>query len=135
MTPLTVLGQAHELIVGWMSWGSKGRAHSSAYGDVQVLPFRGISAGITESQLSTEACSADTTTGSAEGLCTQLAARYGKPRRVGLDSTSRACGAGPYYFPWPNVGFFCQQHKHLAPVGHPGPPGYDDTQDCCCTIQ
>ncbi|KAI3425879.1 hypothetical protein D9Q98_007852 [Chlorella vulgaris] len=53
----------------------------------------------------------------------------------------KACGAGPYYFPWPNVGFFCQQHKHIpqqmahGPVGHPGPQGYDDTQDCCCTIQ
>jgi hypothetical protein len=27
-----------------------------------------------------------------------------------------------------------QQMAH-GPVGHPGPQGYDDTQDCCCTIQ
>lgn len=29
----------------------------------------------------------------------------------------QACGDGPYFFPWPRVGFFCQQHKHVSWCG------------------
>ena len=34
-----------------------------------------------------------------------------------FDTRCRACGAGPYFFDRPNVGFFCQQHKHVSHGG------------------
>jgi hypothetical protein len=120
--PIRLGGSLHLFCVHSLRRDRRPSCHSSS---ATAPMLRGIGAGITESQTPTEACIVDTTTGSAGGLSTRLAARCGKPRRRGLGSkhqvsspsrhsSAQACGAGPYYFPWPNVGFFCQQHKHVS---------------------